>query len=306
MVFGFVCYVGLIFTTASLTRWRPSFWGGLAFVLFAFGRPDVLRALFVGNPALVMALLIGIGLLLVVREQYGFAGVFFGLTIIKPNLSVLLLVFVFLWAVSHRRFGMILSMLLAGGGLVAGSVALLPQWPRLYYQELLAFYPERFPSSPAAVVWTWLPELGPWVMLGVAIALMLVLLISWWQALGKDSRWFLWTAALTITFTLLVGLPVSLSDHVILLVPFALVSSTWAQKWKGAGSKLAVGVMVLTVVVAWLTFWLSMDLDLTAPASKSILLVEPLLAAALLYWVRYWALYSIRLKTSHLEALRRL
>ena len=143
-------------------------------------------------------------------------------------------------------------------------------------------------------------------MLAVAVALMLILLFSWWQALGKGSRWFLWTAALTITFSLLVGLPVSLSDQVVLLVPFALVFSTWAQRWKAAGTQLALVVMALTAGLAWLVFWLSMDLDLTAPTSKSILLVLPLAAAGLLYWVRYWALYSIRLKTSHLEALRRL
>jgi hypothetical protein len=116
----------------------------------------------------------------------------------------------------------------------------------------------------------------------------------------------LWTAALTITFTLLVGLPVSLSDHVVLLVPFTLVFSTWAQRWKGAGTQLAVVVMALTAGLSWLVFWLTMDLDLTAPVSNAILFVLPLAAAVLQYWARYWALHSIRLKNSHLEALRRL
>lgn len=306
MAFCLVCYTGLVFVAMMLTRWRPGIWGGLAFALFAFGRPDVHRALFVGNPALVVGLLMGIGLLMVVREQYGLAGVFFGLTVLKPNLSVLLLVFVFLWAISHRRMGMVLSLLVVSLGLIGGSVVLFPQWPLLYYQELLAFYPERFPSSPAAVVWTWMPNLGPRVMLVVAVALMLVLLVSWWQALGKGPRWFLWTAALTITVTLLVGLPVSPSDHVVLLVPFTLAFSTWAQRWRGAGTQLAIVMMALTAGASWLVFWLTMDLDLTAPASDAILFVMPLTAAVLLYWARYWALHSIRLKTSHLDALRRL
>lgn len=306
MTFGMLSLVGLAFTAVMLTRWRPGPSGTLIYVLFAFGSLHTVRAAFLGNPASVTALLIAVALLLVVRERYTTAGILFGLSAIQPGMAALLLPFVFIWGVSKRRMGLVWGLVGTLAVLIGGSIYLFPQWPAYHYFQLLSYFKDSFPSSPAAVVWTCFPAAGPRVMGVVAVLFLGVLLVSWWQAFGKDSRWFLWTAALTLTITHLIGIPVSLSGQTVLLIPFALVFSTLTQRWHQTGPRIAVVLMAGLLAGEWALFWLTMRGDLTGPPANALLIWLPVSALVLLYWVRHWALESLWLKASHLEALRRL
>ena len=301
-----VCAFGLTLTGLVLTRWRPKFGMMVLFLVFSLGSYHAVRAMFLGDPALVVSLLVVVGLLLVVREVDGLAGIFFGLSIIKPQMVVLLLPFVLIWAVSQRRMGLVWGMLGTIGLLVGGAFYVFPNWFLYQYSQLLEFIPESFPSSPSAILWTWLPDSGPIVMAIVALALGIWLILEWWQAFGKDVRWFLWTSSFTIVITNLIGVPTSLSNHVLLIVPFVLVFSTWVQRWKVNGDRLSAVIMVLVLGLEWGLAWQTTRLSLTAQPPQVFYFYSPLIALVLLYWARYWALNSIRLKVSHLEALRRL
>jgi len=276
------------------------------YLVFSLGSYQAVRAMFLGNPAVVVSLLVAVGLLLVTREQDGLAGIFLGLGIIKPQMVALLLPYVFIWAVSNRRMGLVLSLLATTGLLVGGSFYFFPQWFLYQYGQLLRYFVESFPSSPGAVLWTWLPNSGPKVMAFFAAGLGLWLVVEWWQSFGKNARWFLWTAAFTIVISNLIGLPVSLSDHVLLIVPFVLVVSTWVQRWKVNGERLAAVVMALILSVGWGLAWSVQEGSLTSAPTPVMLFFTPVVALILLYWARYWALNSIQLKSSHIEALRRL
>ncbi len=306
MTLGMISLVGLAFVAVMLTRWRPGPVGTLIYVLFAFGGLHSIRAAFLGNPSPVIAVLIAAALLLVVRERYTTAGILFGLTALQPAMVVLLLPFVFIWGVSKRRKGLVWGLVGTLAVLIGGSLYLLPQWPAFHYFELLAHFRASFPSSLAAVAWTWFPAAGPRAMGVVAVLFLAILLISWWQAFGKGARWFLWTAALTLTITHLIGIPVSLSSQTVLLIPFALVFSTLTQRWHQAGPRISVVLMAGLLAGEWALFWLTMRGSLTGPPSSALLIWLPVSALVLLYWVRHWALESLRLKASHLEALRRL
>lgn len=306
MTFMVISAIGLSYTGLVLTRWRPRVGMMLLFLVFSLGSYHAARAVFLGNPAVVVSLLVGVGLLLVVQELDGLAGIFFGLSIIKPQMVVLLLPFVLVWAVSQRRMSLVWSLLATMGILVGGSFYFFPQWFLYEYNQLLKFFLESFPSSPSAVVWTWFPRGGPNVMAILALGLGLWLLVEWWKAFGKDVRWFLWTSALTLVMTNLIGVPTSLSNHVVLIVPFVLVFSIWVQRWKENGGRLAAVVMVLVLGMEWLLAYLTMGGRLDARPVPVMYFYYPVVALILLYWARYWALNSVRMKVSHLEALRRL
>ncbi|MEJ2759602.1 MAG: glycosyltransferase 87 family protein, partial [Anaerolineales bacterium] len=276
------------------------------FLLFALGQFHTVRAMFLGSPAVVVGLLVALGLLMVVREQYGVAGVFFGLSIIKPDLVVLLIPFVLIWGVSKRQLGMVLSILVTGGLLVAGAFYFFPQWFLFNYFQFLDYFEHSFPASVNAIIWRWLPGFNPQVMVVIAVVLGLWLVLEWWRAFGKDSRHFLWTAALTLVFTNLIGVPTTLSNFVLLLIPLTLVFSIWVQRWRVTGVRITLVAMALLVGLEWGLSWLTMQAELAGQAPASMLFVFPVVTLILLYWVRYWSLNSIQLRTEHLEALRRL
>jgi hypothetical protein len=300
------CLVGLTFTALAFTRWRPRGFTVLFYLVFSFGSVPAVRAFYLGNPALLAALLVALGLLMVIQKRYGSAGVLFGLSIIKPQMVVFLLVFVLLWAVSRRHLQLVWSMSFTVIVLVAGSILAAPTWLIANYYQMLEFFRETFPASFAAAVWVWLPTSGPWAMGMTAAALFLWLLVEWWRALSKDERWFLWTASLTLTISHLIGLPSSISNQVILIIPLALVFSLWSQRFQPAGNTLSVVVMITIAGGGWLAYWLTMGANFSNQASTLMLSLRPFVSLLLLYWMRYWALNSVRLKVSHLEALRRL
>lgn len=298
--------VGLVFTSLAITRWRPRPGMIFAFLLFAFGQFQSVRAVFLGSPAVVASLLVALGLLLVAREQYGVAGVFLGLSIIKPELVIFLLPFALVWGVSKRQFGMVVSMLVTSGLLLAGAFYFFPEWLGFNFFQFLAYFEESFPASANAVFWHWLPGNDPRVMTVFAIAFGLWMVVEWWRSLGKNSRWFLWTASLTLVFTFLIWVPVTLSSQIVLLIPLTLVFSVLVQQWQKTGERFSLVVMVVLLGLEWGLAWLTMRVDLTDKTSGSMLILLPLISVVLLYWVRHWALNSIKLRTEHLEALRRL
>ncbi|MBN2043597.1 MAG: DUF2029 domain-containing protein [Anaerolineales bacterium] len=300
------CAVGLAASAVQLTRWRPGALAGIMFAVFALGRVEVVRALLLGNPSLVISLLAAMAMLMVVEKIDVGAGVLFGLTMIKPTMVALLLPFVLVWAVSQRRMRLVASLMVTITVLVAASFFIYPDWLGGNYAAFLGYYQASFPSSPAAYVWSWIPGAGPWAMGVTAILLAGLMLISWWGALGKDERWFLWTAALTLTITNLLGVPVSVSDHVLLLIPFALAFSVWSQRWPGQGNQLSLFIMAVILGAEWALFWFEMGGDFWGRPADIFWFLSPLTALVLLYWVRYWALDSIQLRTRHLEALRKL
>ena len=307
MMVMFVSLVSLGLTALALTRWRPKFLILFAYLVFAWGSVPAVRAAYLGNPAMLAGFFAAFGLLLIVQEHYSSAGFFLGLSIIKPQMVILLLVFVLLWAVSKRYMQLVSSMFMTVLVIVGATIAVSPVWFVQYYYQLLAFFQETFPASFAAAVWAWLPERGPWMMGIVGAVLFVWLLLEWWRALGKDTRWFLWTASLTLSITSLFVLPYSISNQVVLVVPFTLVFSLWSQRFKQTGNILSVVVIILFTWGEWMAFVLTMNTISAGPANILMLTLRPVVAILLLYWVRYWALNSVMLKgMGRLEALRRL
>jgi hypothetical protein len=62
----------------------------------------------------------------------------------------------------------------------------------------------------------------------------------------------------------------------------------------------------LIFAAGWGLAWSVQDGSLTSVPAPGMFFFTPVVALILLYWVRYWALNAVKLKVSHIEALRRL
>jgi hypothetical protein len=298
------CLVAVVFTSLSLTVWRPSGWLMAAYTLFALMSYGAMRGVYTGNPALLVAMLVGFGLQLLLKGRSRGAGFVFGLTIIKPTMVALLLPYVFLYAVSKRNMGLIRSMLITVTVLIAAAFLVFPSWFYQNFAQVVFLYQESFPASISAVISSWFPDNTVMTILAVVFGLWLV--IEWWRSLGKNPRWFLWTAALTLVLTEFIGIPTNTSNYTILLIPLTLTFSTIERRWKVAGPRLVLTLMLILLLATWLPFILFNGPDPSLPEPLYMLFPVPLLALALLYWVRYWALFSIKLRVERQEALRKL
>ena len=108
---------------------------------------------------------------------------------------------------------------------------------------------------------------------------------EWIQVWGKNVGWFLWTAALTISVSILFEPHISTEDYVLLLPFLVMMFGYWIERW-GISGQIAVWIsMIVLGVGLWLIF-ISATPNLGEPTS--LYLPLPLFCIFGLLWVRWW------------------
>lgn len=298
--------VGLARASLALTHWEPPpavVWAYGLFVVFNY---HALRAVLAGNPAPVVALGITLAFLAIQHERDLLAGSLLAWTTIKPQIVVLLLPFVVIWAVSRRRRGILAGMGLTLLVLFAVSSILQPGWLVESLAQMAAFPHYTTPESMgealahgrglAGVALRWMLTAG---LAGLVV-------YEWWGALGKDFRWFLWTAALTLTVTQMIGIPTSTSNYVVLIPAVTLTFSIWEQHWRGKGQRFILIIMLGLLGGIWWLHAVTSGLIGDLYQAPVMFFPLPLFTFVTLYWIRYWALGSVRLQVKRLDYLKNL
>lgn len=292
--------IGVI--SLMMTRWKPSRLLGIMFFGFVLLNYHSLTGLVQGNPALLSAVLISLSLLFVQTGRDVFAGVALALATIKPEMVLLLALFILLWAYSHRKMGIISGFF--------GTLLVLVWWSNINYPGWFTEYVIRVFQSHeyAGPVWLWnlfeiwWGDAGRTAGLALFTSLGIVLLREWALAWKKEERWFLWTAGLTlVSSNFLMWYPNSVNFSAMLPV-MVMVFSVWQQRW-GTRSNLMVGIVlgVLGLGLWGVNNWLGHPLMIEP---ISLFLTFPSFLLASLFWVRYWALGSRRLPIQKLEVMR--
>ena len=128
--------VGVAFASLELTRWKPSRVVMGAYVLFALANYHAIRGVYNGNLAILAALCLTLAFLNIQKGRDVSAGIFLGLAILKPQMVILLWVFVLLWAVSRRRKKLAFSMTITPIILMIISSRFQPGWFNQYIAQI--------------------------------------------------------------------------------------------------------------------------------------------------------------------------
>src|SRR3989304_2343747 len=122
-----------------------------ALLLFAVLCYHGIRTVVLGQFAAIEAVLMGGALLAIQRRQDQLAGILLGLSIAKPQMPVLLIPFVLLWAGRSGRM-MVAGWATATAALLIGSsIALIPDWPVQWIRQLLDYPSHTLVGPPASV-----------------------------------------------------------------------------------------------------------------------------------------------------------
>ncbi len=233
-----VSVILLVAAGLSLNRWRLSpFMLGLL-MLFAALWYYTVRALINANLALLISLVVALAFLAIRQERDGLAGLLLALTTVKPQMVILLIVLVLLWSISNRRLILFWSLLGNIALLTAVTSLLIPNWIWQNLVQILAYPDYTLPTTPGEIFAVWMPGVG--LRLGYALTAILIatLIFEWKQALGKDFRWLLWTAGLTLAATQLIGLPTATENYMIMFPALLMVFAAWEDQWRNLGRVL--------------------------------------------------------------------
>lgn len=274
-------------------------------LIFATSNYYSIRPLINSNASILIGLFITGAFLAVRSEQDSWAGLFLALATIKPQVVVLLILFVLIWAVSERRLIIVWSFLGNLALLVAISILFVPNWIWQNLQQVVAYPGYTLAGTPGEIFMEWVPGVGRQLGYGVSIVLIATLIWEWRAALGKDFRWFLWTAFFTLTATTLVGIRTATENYIVLLPALILVFASWDQEWGKFGRGLVAISYLLLLFGVWWLFLFTVQMGEQPIQSPIMFFPLPVFLLIGLYWIRWWVLRPERPLLEQLRARSR-
>jgi hypothetical protein len=283
-----------------ITIWKPSWYIFLLFSLFSIFSYQVVMPWLDGGLAIWASLFLILAFLAIYNNRDEVGGILLGLTTIQPQMVVLTLFFILIWAVSKKRRLLILWFFITVIFLSTVGLFLVPNWIIQYIKLLYGFQQNFAPGTPGVLFSNSFPGLGKqlgWLLTGVSS---LILLIEWWFSLRKDFRWFFWTASLTMVISQWIGIPTIPGNFIMLLIPLILISAMLTERWPRRGQWVAIIMLVALFVWEWALFYI----DITSSQPKmqlNLIFPLPLVLLIGLYWVRWWAVKPRRLLIEELR-----
>ena len=242
--------VAVAFWTQALSWPVNSMWLGIIVLLTLCSYPE-LEGLYAGQLGLVVGFLLAASLLALMRERLLVAGFLMALTTIKPHMTLLVILYLFLWSAQdwRRRRHFCLAFLATTFLLVGASLAVWPHWIRSWLRVIRGYPRYSMPPLASEILGS---NFRPY---GGTAAITILLIASLWLAwrgrsatAGSGEFWLTLSLLLAITtITLLPGQ--SVCDHVILLPGIFLLARRWRQQYFSPIFRAL--LMVGTAVLLW-------------------------------------------------------
>ncbi len=252
-----------------------------------------------GQFAAINALLIALALLLIRRNQDTGAGLLLALTIAKPQMSFLIIPLVLIWGISTGRRELLGGFFGGFIGLLMVSLFLIPDWPLQMLWQIQDYPNYTDIGSPLSIIAGAAPGIRGPLTIALNGVLLIYLLWTWIAVWGKDYRFFLWTAMVTLVITNLVAFRTATTNYVMLFPVLLSIFQVWDDRWDGVGSGLVWLTSALLGIGLWILFLFTVDGNVE---SAVMYLPLPFLCLLGLWWTRWWVIRPPRLELDELAA----
>jgi hypothetical protein len=285
-----VAVILIVAASLSLNRWRLS--PGMLGILLIFAALWYysVRPLINSNASILVALFVAGAFLAIRAEMDGLAGLLLALATIKPQMVVLLVLFVLVWSVSRRRWVLFWSFWGNLALMTAIMMLFIPNWIWQNLVQIFAYPAYTLPTTAGEIFKVWMPGVGEKLGWGLTVVMITVLIVEWRAAWGKEFRWFLWAAGLTLVITQLIGIPTATENYLIMFPALVMVFAAWDEQWGALGRGLIYLSFVLLFFGVWWLFLATLERGEQPIQGPIMFFPLPLLLLAGLYWVRWWVL----------------
>ncbi len=287
--------IALTLISIQLTNWHPKNWVMILLLVFSLVWYHALRSLINGNVVILIALGIA-GAFYAIKYKFDeLAGVLLALTTIKPQVVVLIVVYVLIWAVFQRRYRIIAWFFITLALLVACAFLLLPDWIMQNLREIMRYPGYNPPGTPSSALATWFPAVGPRIGTVVSLAVIVILLTEWWLARHQDYRHFLWTGCLTLVLSAWSGIQTDPGNFIIMMPAIILFFAILSERWPSVSNIITASVIGGLFILIWIIFITTIEKSYQPIQSPVLFFPLPLILFILLYWIRSWAIIPPKL-----------
>jgi hypothetical protein len=284
--------VGVILLSIGLIFWKPKFWMLFSFVIFGLFFYHGIRPLINGN-IVILITLFSLLLFRAIRDGNDeIAGVLLALITIKPQNTLLLILFILFWAISTKRTKIITWFAGTMVILIGFSMLLIPDWIIQNIREIVRYTSYNPPGSIGAALVAWWGTIGSRIGAAIAILLGLLLIFEWWRSRKSKFRHFLWTACLTVTISQMIGIQTDPGNFVILYPALFLGFTLLWERWKERSYSTILPIITFLFIFIWVLFLFTVGKE-SQPLQNPIMFFPfPIIVFGLLYWSRWWVLRS--------------
>lgn len=257
-------------------HWRPSPLILVALILATLFFYPVARSILLGQFTLHITLVVVLTMLALKQRRDWLAGLIFSLASAKPQMIVLVGVWLVLWSLRKKRFQFLGGLAVGGGVLLAASLALLPRWPIDFLSGLGQYSDLASGKEPLEVlVGLFLPSGFLWLKGLLLACLAIVTIYVWWRGLRGQISFdaiLYWS----IIVNLLAFFQTGTTNQVLLVIPFiAWLAEARAKRW----ARIVAILTGVLLVANWVLFFQTIRGDYEHPI---LFLPLPLLALAVI------------------------
>ena len=198
-------------------------------ILLTLSSYAVLEGLFAVQPGLLVGFLLAASFAALARGRLFFAGSLFAFTLVKPQMSAVVAVYLLVWSFSrwHERRGFAYGFFAWSAALGGFSLLVWPHWiPQ--WLRVLSGYGAYAP--PPLITYSLGPRLGPLLGPFLIAALLAIAAVLMWRMrnIPAASPSFLLTVSLLLALTSITLLPgQAVYDHIVLLSGILVILWTW-------------------------------------------------------------------------------
>jgi hypothetical protein len=233
-------------------RWSVSLWTEVSLAILTLGSLPVMQGLKLQQISLAVAGLLAIAIVLLATDHLVAAGVLLAFATIKPQLVLLLLLWLAVWTVAdwRRRYPLALSFLATMILLVGTAEWYLPHWIPRFWQAVRDY--QRYTGAMSVmdgligIPWSWALEFLAFAAMANTCCR------ERRQAAGSDA--FAFTLSLVLAVTILL-VPTSAPYNQVLLIPALLLLARERRVlWqRSLTSRLLLAVTAILVLWPWVS-----------------------------------------------------
>jgi hypothetical protein len=283
--------LSIIFSTILLIRivnWKPKLLMTLLLIVFGLFWYHSLRPLINGNAVVLILLTITLVLYGIKNQIDELVGISMALMTIKPQVVVVFILFICIWAIVNHRLKIIFWFIGTVLLLIFVGIFIYPSWPMEFLREVFRYPGYNPPGTPATALAYLMPGIGS--RLGILISMLSgVILIAEW-IFGKNSRdlKFVWISSLSLILGQWVNIQTDPGNFIIMFPAIILSLKVFEERWKNFGQWLNIVLLAILFFIPWLIFVNTIDFNYQPIQNPIMFFPVPIMLIIMMYWVRWW------------------
>jgi hypothetical protein len=290
VVIGLVAHFAI-----DLAGWKVSTLerGGIILLVLAWF-PSI-QTILMGELSPLVILLLLVGILAILRGQDSLAGFMFALSFGAFQTSLLILILIFIWSISTKRWSVLIAYFSGLAFLWAVTLILLPSWPLNWIGALLRTYDDlSWIHTPLMDVAALLPGIASYLSIALHAGFGIYTITLWITLLGQTGRVFTWKTLALLVVAYLFHVQSGTSQLFLILPALFLVFRFMSERWSLFGRLFSWALLLFITVGSW--FLVAPQFALTDVQRYELLIVGlPVLTFLGMIWIRWWAIKIPRL-----------